>query len=117
MQRQLGGNHVQVMFGSVILSRGISAAILSLMSLDLATAMTNPLLLFLSIQVSTLSKAQARSNTFRHSNSILHTLNTTLPRLRPSGKYNLTLINVHLSLLLVSNTHLFPPSSASLTYN
>ncbi|KAJ7305591.1 hypothetical protein DFH08DRAFT_824893 [Mycena albidolilacea] len=27
MQRQLGGNHVQLMFGSVVLSRGISAAI------------------------------------------------------------------------------------------
>ncbi|KAJ7312756.1 hypothetical protein DFH08DRAFT_821916 [Mycena albidolilacea] len=53
MQRQLGGNHVQVMFGSVVLSRGISAAIPSLMSLDLATAMTSSLLPFLSIQVST----------------------------------------------------------------
>ncbi|KAJ7702025.1 hypothetical protein B0H14DRAFT_2648189 [Mycena olivaceomarginata] len=46
MQRQLGGNHVQVMFGSVVLSHGISAAIASLMSLDLATATTSPLLLF-----------------------------------------------------------------------
>ncbi|KAJ7344034.1 hypothetical protein DFH08DRAFT_810563 [Mycena albidolilacea] len=54
MQQQLGGNHVQVMFGSVVLSRSISAAIPSLTSLDLATAMTSPLLLFLSIQVSTL---------------------------------------------------------------